>query len=43
MDQNYFDRNTLVSLYADESNTSTIFSSVSEPHTMHERVYEVGC
>ena len=31
-----FDRNTLVSLYADDTKISTIFSDVSERHTMQE-------
>ena len=31
-----FDRNTLVSLYADGTTISTIFSDVSERHTMQE-------
>ena len=43
-----FDRNTFVSLYADDTKISTIFSDASELRTSHyagtpQRVYEVGC
>ena len=35
-----FDRNTLVSLYADDTKISTIFSDVSERHNMQEHLNE---
>ena len=35
-----FDRNTLVSLYADDTQISTIFSDVSERHNMQEHLKE---
>ena len=35
-----FDRNTLVSLYADDTQISTIFSDVSERHNMQEHLNE---
>ena len=34
----HFDRNTLVSLYADDTKISTIFSDVSERHNMQEHL-----